>query len=99
MSTTARALEVICHPMGWVGLVGQLLFTGRFLVQWIVSERQGASVMPIAFWFFSMAGGLMLLFYALWRKDPVIALGQIVGLFVYGRNLNLINRQSRSPSR
>lgn len=81
----------------WVmfGLAGQLMFTGRFLVQWIASERARKSVIPLAFWYFSMAGGLVLLSYAIYRRDPVFILGQSLGVFIYARNLWLIhaNRQ------
>jgi lipid-A-disaccharide synthase-like uncharacterized protein len=79
----------------WVilGFVAQLMFTGRFLVQWIASERQGRSVIPIAFWFFSIAGGLLLLAYALYRRDPVFIIGQAFGVFVYVRNLYLIMKE------
>ena len=76
-----------------VGLAGQLLFSLRFLVQWVSSERQGRSVMPIAFWYFSIAGGAVLLSYAIYRQDPVFILGQTGGLFIYIRNLMLISRQ------
>ena len=81
----------------WVafGLFGQLMFTGRFLVQWIASERARKSVMPIVFWYFSMAGGLILLAYAIYRKDPVFVLGQSLGVFIYARNLFLIYREQR----
>lgn len=76
----------------WLGLgfVGQVLFGSRFLVQWIASEKAKKSVMPIAFWFFSLAGGGCLLTYAIWRKDPVFILGQSTGFIVYSRNLYLI---------
>ena len=77
-------------PMLVVGFTGQILFTSRFLVQWLASERAKASVMPIMFWWFSIGGGLMLLFYAIWRQDPVFILGQSFGLVVYTRNLMLI---------
>jgi lipid-A-disaccharide synthase-like uncharacterized protein len=81
----------------WVvfGLAGQLLFMGRFLVQWIASERAGRSVMPVAFWYFSIGGGIMLFCYALYRADPVFILGQSVGLFIYSRNLWLIHAEKR----
>ena len=69
------------------GLVAQLLFTARFLVQWISSERAGQSVVPMAFWFFSIGGGVLLLFYALYIRDPVFILGQGFGVFVYARNV------------
>ncbi len=76
----------------WVlfGLAGQLLFTARFLVQWIASERAGRSTIPIAFWYFSIGGGVVLLSYAIYRADPVFILGQSMGVFIYARNLWLI---------
>ena len=81
----------------WVafGLFGQLMFTGRFLIQWIASERVKRSVVPIAFWYFSMAGGLILLSYAIYRRDPVFVLGQSLGVFIYARNLWLIRQEGR----
>ena len=72
------------------GIVAQLLFTARFVVQWVASERAGKSVMPLAFWFFSMAGGLMTLVYGLVRREPIIIMGQILAVFIYVRNLMLI---------
>lgn len=82
----------------WIatGLLGQALFTSRFLIQWIVSERRGESVIPLAFWWFSILGGVTLLSYALWRQDPVFILGQSTGLLVYTRNLILIARNRRT---
>lgn len=79
-----------------VGFIGQLLFTSRFLVQWIASERAHRSVVPLAFWWFSLAGGGTLLAYALWRRDPVFAVGQASGLVIYTRNLMLIGRQRKA---
>ena len=76
-----------------VGLAGQACFFSRFLVQWIASERRGRSIVPRAFWYLSIAGGLTLLTYSLWRRDPVFILGQSVGLFVYLRNLMLLRRE------
>lgn len=75
-----------------IGLIGQGLFMSRFLVQWIASERSGRSVVPVAFWYLSIAGGLTLLFYALIRQDPVFILGQLLGCMIYIRNLMLIHR-------
>ncbi len=75
-----------------VGLVAQLMFSARFLVQWIASERAKASVMPVAFWYFSLAGGLMLFAYACYRMDPVFILGQSFGVIVYSRNLYLLHK-------
>src|ERR1700747_3762467 len=76
----------------WVvlGFVAQGFFTMRFVVQWIASERARRSVIPVAFWFFSVGGGLLLLVYALYRRDPVFIAGQAVGLVVYLRNLYFI---------
>lgn len=76
-----------------IGLVGQLLFTARFLVQWIASERAGKSVIPFAFWLFSIGGGLILFGYALYRKDIVFILGQGLGVFIYLRNVQLVLRE------
>jgi lipid-A-disaccharide synthase-like uncharacterized protein len=75
-----------------IGLLGQALFSARFLVQWIASERRRRSVVPLAFWYFSVGGGLTLLAYAIYRRDPVFILGQTAGLLVYARNLWLIYR-------
>ncbi|RUL81237.1 lipid-A-disaccharide synthase N-terminal domain-containing protein [Tautonia sociabilis] len=79
-----------------VGFLGQLAFTSRFLVQWLASERRRDSVVPTAFWWFSLAGGLTLLTYALFRlKDPVIIVGQGAGVLIYTRNLYLISQARR----
>ena len=85
----------------WIGtgFLGQMLFTSRFLVQWITSERRGESVVPVAFWWFSLAGGVTLLGYAVWRQDPVFILGQAAGLVVYARNLSLIRAKRRMAAR
>src|SRR4249919_447824 len=76
----------------WVilGFVAQALFTMRFVVQWIASERARKSVVPWAFWFFSIGGGALLLVYALYRRDPVFIAGQALGLLVYVRNVYFI---------
>jgi lipid-A-disaccharide synthase-like uncharacterized protein len=78
-----------------VGFLGQALFSARFLVQWIVSERRKESVIPVYFWYLSLGGGLTLFLYALYRHDPVFILGQGAGLFVYARNLYFIHRKPR----
>ena len=75
-----------------VGYVAQLMFSMRFVVQWIASERAGRSVVPTAFWVFSIGGGILLLGYALYRKDPVFIIGQAFGVFVYLRNLQFVLR-------
>ena len=73
-----------------IGFIGQAMFTMRFVVQWLASEKRKKSVIPIAFWFFSIVGGLILLSYAIYRKDPVFIIGQSFGILVYSRNLYLI---------
>jgi lipid-A-disaccharide synthase-like uncharacterized protein len=82
---------------GWliVGFVGQFVFFMRFLVQWIYSEIRRESLIPIAFWYFSIVGSLTLLSYALYRRDPVFIVGQMFGVVVYGRNLYLIYSKKR----
>jgi lipid-A-disaccharide synthase-like uncharacterized protein len=75
-----------------IGLFGQLLFSCRFILQWLASEKLKKSVIPLAFWYFSIAGSLTLLSYAIYRTDPVFILGQSMGLFIYVRNLILIYR-------
>jgi lipid-A-disaccharide synthase-like uncharacterized protein len=79
----------------WIilGFTAQGLFSARFIVQWIASERAGKSVVPLAFWLLSVAGGATLLAYAIHREDPVFILGQGAGLVVYARNLYLIYRE------
>lgn len=79
-----------------VGFAGQALFASRFLVQWVSSERAGRSTVPVAFWYLSVLGGLVLLAYALWRLDPVFIAGQCLGLFVYLRNLMLLRDERRA---
>lgn len=81
-----------------IGLAGQALFTSRFIVQWIASERIGRSVIPQAFWWLSLAGGMTLFVYALWREDPVFILGQSMGIVVYARNLVLLHRTRHQPA-
>ena len=84
----------------WVvlGFIAQALFSMRFIVQWIASERAGRSVMPTAFWIFSIGGGVLLLIYALYRKDPVFIAGQGLGLFIYLRNLYFVIREQRQAT-
>ena len=81
-----------------LGFVAQGLFSARFMVQWIASERAGKSVMPVVFWYLSISGSVLLLAYAIYRQDPVFILGQSAGLIVYFRNLYLIGREKRSFS-
>ena len=77
-----------------IGFFGQALFASRFIFQWIYSERVGKSSIPIIFWYLSIFGGLGLLAYAIFRKDPVIIVGQSFGIFIYLRNLILIHKSS-----
>ena len=76
-----------------IGFFGQALFFMRFLVQWVASEIKKRSIIPIAFWYFSFAGGLTLLAYAIYRKDPVFIIGQSTGSVIYLRNMQLIYRE------
>ncbi len=73
-----------------IGFLGQALFSARFIVQWLKSEKEKKSVFPIAFWYFSIGGGVTLLAYAIYRQDPVFILGQGSGLFIYFRNLYFV---------
>jgi lipid-A-disaccharide synthase-like uncharacterized protein len=87
----------------WIllGFAAQALFMMRFVVQWVASERAGKSIIPLAFWFFSIGGGTLLLVYAIRQQDPVFIVGQGLGLFIYFRNLHLIYlsaRQEKSSS-
>jgi lipid-A-disaccharide synthase-like uncharacterized protein len=80
------------------GLLGQLMFTARFLVQWIASERARRSVVPVAFWYFSLIGGAIVLAYGIHKVEPVIILGQVPGVVIYSRNLWLIQAErKRAP--
>jgi lipid-A-disaccharide synthase-like uncharacterized protein len=81
-----------------VGLPAQAAFTGRFLVQWIASERAGRSIVPVAFWYLSLAGGLGLLAYAIARADPLFILAYCLNSLIYTRNLMLIWRQRRTAA-
>lgn len=82
----------------WIllGFIAQACFTMRFVVQWVASEKAKRSVLPIAFWFFSLGGGALLLIYAIHREDPVFIAGQGMGLFIYIRNLWLIANEKKA---
>jgi lipid-A-disaccharide synthase-like uncharacterized protein len=93
--------DVFVANLDWwvvLGFAAQGLFTMRFLVQWLASERAGRSVIPLAFWWFSIAGGLLLLVYALYRKDPVFIAGQGFGVFVYLRNLYFVLHERKQTA-
>jgi lipid-A-disaccharide synthase-like uncharacterized protein len=81
-----------------IGLLGQFLFSCRFILQWIASEKLKKSVIPLAFWYFSIAGSLTLLAYSIYRTDPVFILGQSLGLIIYVRNLILIFRDNSTQA-
>ncbi|MFG1422267.1 lipid-A-disaccharide synthase N-terminal domain-containing protein [Roseixanthobacter liquoris] len=91
--------DVFVTQLDWwvvLGFVAQILFTMRFVVQWLASERAGRSVIPFAFWTFSLGGGTLLLVYALYRKDPVFIAGQALSTFIYIRNLQFALRERRA---
>jgi lipid-A-disaccharide synthase-like uncharacterized protein len=73
-----------------IGVCGQMLFFLRFFFQWLISEKKRESVIPLCFWYFSIFGGIVLLSYAIYRRDPVFILGQAGGVFIYARNLYFI---------
>jgi len=76
-----------------VGLLGQGIFSARFIVQWLVSEKEKRSVIPVVFWYLSLLGGITLLLYSIYKRDPVFILGQSTGVLIYSRNLYLIQRE------
>ncbi len=82
-----------------IGFLGQSLFFSRWIIQWIASERKADSQMPLAFWYMSLAGGLIVLSYAIYRRDPVFIAGQGIGSFVYLRNLMLIHANRKRTAR
>jgi len=82
-----------------IGMAGQIIFGLRFLVQWICSEVKKESHIPIVFWYFSISGGMILLTYAIHRKDPVFIVGQSMGLIVYLRNLRLIYKKEKKDQK
>lgn len=81
------------------GFVGQAMFTMRFIVQWIASEKKKESVIPLSFWYLSLAGGLIVLFYAIHRMDPVFILAYLPGNFIYLRNLWFIYKKKKVSPR
>ena len=94
--------DVFITRLDWwvlLGFIAQAMFTMRFLVQWLASERAGHSIIPLGFWIFSIAGGLLLFVYALYRKDPVFIAGQGFGVFVYLRNLQFVFRDRKAAAK
>lgn len=90
--------EMRAEPTIWItiGFIGQFLFFMRFFVQWLASEKAKKSVIPDAFWYFSILGGSVLFAYSIWRQDPVFMFGQGAGLLIYARNLHFI-RSAKKP--
>ena len=93
-----KLMDQLRNPWVVIGFAGQAVFSMRFLVQWIASERRQRSVIPASFWYLSVAGAGLLLTYALYRADPVFILGQVLGFAVYLRNLALLSRRRESES-
>lgn len=94
MMLAAWTIQKLLQPLVLFGLLGQCVFMLRFVVQWIASERLGRSHVPIGFWYLSIIGGLMLLTYGVLDEDPVVVLGQLLGIGIYVRNLALIYRRA-----
>jgi len=86
-------MKIYWNPWIVFGLIGQAMFASRFIVQWICSEKKGQSYIPIIFWHLSLVGGMILLIYALYKRDTVFIVGQATGLLVYSRNLMLIYKR------
>lgn len=91
-------LDALRSPVAVLGFAGQAAFFARFVVQWIASERSRRSVIPVAFWYLSLAGALLLLGYAWVRRDPVFLLGQAAAMAIYVRNLVLLRRCPKASS-
>jgi lipid-A-disaccharide synthase-like uncharacterized protein len=91
----ASLLRFFADPWNMIGTFGQALFASRFILQWLRSEIEGRSVIPVAFWWCSLGGGIILFVYALARNEPVFAVGQVSGLIVYARNLWLVYKEKR----
>lgn len=86
------------HVWTVIGDIGLILFFMRFLVQWIASEKKKTIVVPVSFWYFSIAGGALLLAYSLYQRDPVFIVGQGLGVFIYVRNLYFIHRKAKTAA-
>ena len=95
MITYLQSLSYVELIFLTIGFTGQGIFASRFIVQWVYSEKKGESSIPVIFWYLSIFGGLGLLIYAIFRKDPVIITGQIFGIFIYTRNLILIYKNKK----
>ena len=89
----AKYQQAITNPFIIVGFLGQILFFGRFVVQWIASEKEGRSFIPESFWYLSLGGGILLLIYSVSIGDIVFTLGSSLNLFIYARNIHLIKKK------
>ena len=98
MQSLNQVLQFFRDPWNVIGSFGQLLFASRFLIQWVRSEMAGRSVIPLAFWYCSLGGGLILLAYAVYREEPVFIAGQLPGIVVYSRNLYLIAKERKKAA-
>src|SRR5215510_12125020 len=96
MSNLVQVVTFFRDPMNVLGAFAQALFASRFIIQWIASEIEGKSVIPVTFWYCSLAGGVALLSYAIYRDEPVFIAGQLPGIVVYSRNLYFIYRDKRA---
>jgi len=96
MISLSQVVMFFRDPWNILGSIGQLLFASRFIIQWIRSEMAGRSIIPLAFWYCSLGGGLLLLSYAIYREEPVFIAGQLPGIVVYSRNLYFIYRERKS---
>ena len=96
MPLVDQVLGFFRDPMNVFGAFGQTLFASRFIIQWIASEIAGKSIIPLAFWYCSLGGGVALLAYAIYREEPVFIAGQLPGIIVYSRNLYFIYREKRA---
>ena len=96
MSLVDQVVAFFRDPMNVFGAFGQALFASRFIIQWIASEMAGKSIIPLAFWYCSLGGGVALLAYAIYREEPVFIAGQLPGIIVYSRNLYFIYRDKRA---
>ena len=90
---TSQIFLFLRDPWNILGILGQTLFASRFIIQWFRSEMERRSIIPLAFWYCSLGGGILLLSYAIYREEPVFVAGQAAGLVVYSRNLYLIYRE------
>ena len=99
MNGQGELIKQLSQPWVIFGFIGQMIFGTRFLVQWIASEIKKKSYIPVVFWYLSICGGLILLSYAIYRRDPVFIFGQCTGVIVYSRNLMLIYKRRKEDEK